>query len=417
MEQNSKISESTFEKIYPSIMLILSSSLLIAWFITNIFYHDFFMEQSVQFSIQLQNLHRFFFYWFYPFTTVLYFGAVVVPFILLFIDKAKDRAILFFLLNFLTTVTSETIKMIYGDTRPCFQAESLIKLMGCSCSFGMNSGHSSGSFVFYFSVFVFYIKSSKMHIGAKIALFILLLFIVFNVGFSRLYYGAHSFNQVIMGFLLGFFFISLTLVIEKRIILLLRNILQNKIEASVKKIWFGVGVLIYFMACLITVIVLWFVRTKSYDSPKNADLMKTSCGVKCYESGSYLSDSHLASVSGLTAVGFLTFFIGIFRLKATSYNKNYCRNQCSGFLLVLKRWTAFIIVLIPVIIGIAIRAFVNVWIGFAVNFIAGIVFCLLFVLVFDKLLICFNAKIEGDFFIEDEYMTFDNDQNIQPALN
>ena len=94
----------------------------------------------------------------------------------------------------------------FRDTRPCFES-NIISSIRCSCSFGMPSGHSSKTTLFFLMIFYEYLYGLKTdnllrRVLRWVASF-LCFFIIFNTLLSRLYIGAHSINQIILGFLWG----------------------------------------------------------------------------------------------------------------------------------------------------------------------------------------------------------------------
>ena len=102
--------------------------------------------------------------------------------------------------SFLLTVT----KMIYMEPRPYFVDDQITCLDKCSAEYGNPSGHSviAGYFLM---LCLDYFHDKPQSVLKKIC-FVFAASIKLLIGYSRLYVGAHSLNQIVYGLLLGLWF-------------------------------------------------------------------------------------------------------------------------------------------------------------------------------------------------------------------
>lgn len=97
------------------------------------------------------------------------------------------------------TLINHMIKAIVNRPRP--NVDILLHYNG----FSFPSGHSATAMVVFGSLFLFL---SRSHYRWRTGLIILLAILIFLVGFSRLYVGAHYLSDVIAGWSLGLMIIS-----------------------------------------------------------------------------------------------------------------------------------------------------------------------------------------------------------------
>lgn len=99
--------------------------------------------------------------------------------------------------------------MIFLDHRPIFLAEGLNTKL-CTLDYGKPSGHVT-SMLIVVPVF-FYSLQKKMNVKNFVKISAQSLFVIFLIGFSRLYFAKHSLNQLILGFVVGIFILILNTV-------------------------------------------------------------------------------------------------------------------------------------------------------------------------------------------------------------
>jgi len=109
-------------------------------------------------------------------------------------------------------MTTHLFKIIFHDTRPCFENQEL-GADGCSCEFGNPSGHSSESVVMYFWICYEFIYKQRFN-HAKILSMIVFIACCLITGLGRIYYGVHFFDQIILGYLIGYFCLSVHFILK-----------------------------------------------------------------------------------------------------------------------------------------------------------------------------------------------------------
>jgi membrane-associated phospholipid phosphatase len=134
---------------------------------------------------------------------VLQFVAILVAYVWM----SRPRAYYYVLLYGITVAIMSLTKIAYHEPRP-YMTESEVYVNGCTAEYGNPSGHAmlissimlTAFFDLYFSDPDTYARSNKVVFGIVLGCdigFILL------VGFSRLFNGVHTIDQIILGYLFG----------------------------------------------------------------------------------------------------------------------------------------------------------------------------------------------------------------------
>ena len=95
------------------------------------------------------------------------------------------------------------LKLIYANERPIFLSAEFDS-GNCACDYGQSSGHalsSAGVFLLIYDDIRHWVKPRLIW---QILLGFSLLILTLAICFSRIYFGVHSYNQVILGFGFGF---------------------------------------------------------------------------------------------------------------------------------------------------------------------------------------------------------------------
>ena len=116
------------------------------------------------------------------------------------------------------------LKFIFSRPRP------LIPLLEPARGFSFPSGHAMMSFSFY-GLLIFMVYENVKNVYLKWTLMILLLLLIFLIGFSRVYLRVHYASDVIAGFAAGFIWIVLSIFVVRRI----EIFSSRKIEPQLKK--------------------------------------------------------------------------------------------------------------------------------------------------------------------------------------
>lgn len=131
--------------------------------------------------------------------TIILLAIIILIF---FIIKKKWRYSLLLILALSAGKLSEVFtKYIIGRDRP---TNPLIEADGYS----LPSGHATIAIIF-FSLLAYYFKNHLKNKAIKYFLFTLCALIILGVGFSRIYLGVHWFSDVVAGYALGMFCLTL----------------------------------------------------------------------------------------------------------------------------------------------------------------------------------------------------------------
>jgi undecaprenyl-diphosphatase len=123
-----------------------------------------------------------------------------------FVLKKKWRYFLILVLSFLGGKLSEiVIKNILVRDRP---DNAIIE----TTYYSLPSGHATMALIF-FTILIYFIKNHLRNKTLKYTLITLCFSTILAIGFSRIYLGAHWFSDVIAGFALGSFCLTLTILI------------------------------------------------------------------------------------------------------------------------------------------------------------------------------------------------------------
>ena len=116
------------------------------------------------------------------------------------------------------------LKFIFSRPRP------LIPLLEPARGFSFPSGHAMMSFSFY-GLLIFIVYENIRNLYLRWILIIILLILIFAIGFSRVYLRVHYASDVIAGFAVGFIWIVVSVNVIRRI----EKYSQKKIDPELKK--------------------------------------------------------------------------------------------------------------------------------------------------------------------------------------
>lgn len=178
--------------------------------VIDVIFGNKFLDMSTSLSVKLQQLPSNFEVFFNLFTNRLSNIIYLVSYFVLILPRNKSNNVFLFSIILIVNPIKDVIKILYVDTRPCYNNTVIDVKEHCPCSFGKSSGHSFNALFFYVLFYkefiLFYLNKSNLKNKKfiKTASLTIICFIIFNVGLSRIYYGVHSFNQVILGYLYAF---------------------------------------------------------------------------------------------------------------------------------------------------------------------------------------------------------------------
>ncbi len=141
-------------------------------------------------------------------------GGIIL--LIFFITQKKWRYSLILILSLSGgKILEVSIKYIIGRDRP---TNAIIEATGYS----FPSGHATIAVIF-FLILIYYFKNHLTHRLLKYLLMTLGFLIILGVGFSRIYLGAHWFSDVIAGFALGIFWLTLLILVLEAITTIFRE--------------------------------------------------------------------------------------------------------------------------------------------------------------------------------------------------
>lgn len=181
---------------YISLLLFLILTILV--FTNNFSYIDDKIESFIL-SIRNKNLTD-------TMNTITNIGSayslIVITILLLFFLKNKKTCLLITLNLIFSFLSSQIVKFILQRERPIN-----IGLVSTS-GYSYPSGHSMVSMA-YFGFMAYLIYKNISNVFLKIIFIMLFILLSIVIGFSRIYLGVHYFSDVLGGFLLSIFYLSL----------------------------------------------------------------------------------------------------------------------------------------------------------------------------------------------------------------
>lgn len=255
----------------------------------------------------------------WAFTNVAYkwYILVIGLFVVFLKDKVRGyKACFVFVVSY---AVRQYLRLFIAETRPLFESDEIYTKY-CSCSWGMPSGHSEGSAMVY-SLLIYEFILRDIHTGpegkklvknftkaSKITFIFVGFWIVFSVMFSRLYFGSHTYGQVLLGFTQALVAFSLMIFFERP----LENYFLRFLNQGRKELLLmitGSG------ALTVLNLVLWF---SVFDSSiKNHKIDVKACS-KCFENEAKAIRTNLGRALPLPAV-FLGLSVGTY-LSNTKYS-------------------------------------------------------------------------------------------------
>ena len=417
------------KKINLIISLIIFTSLVII----DYFFKDIFEKISINITLYISKTHILIETYFLLFSYPLFYGIDIFIFLFLFFRRNKKEAFTGLCLVAFDRFINTLLKILFHDKRPCFSNIDISKI-GCYCSFGKPSGHTSLSTVFYF--FLFYSCFYKKNIGSSLKkiLFCFYLFIILNIGISRIYFGAHFLNQVVLGYSLGYIQLSIYLIIDKSDfiniilntknedflnendyhILKLRNkfflqeenenfdpkkilniIDKKKLRKKYCEIVIFIIFLFNFMDLGLGIYTIIMIENNPYHP-----YSRKYCDSKCFNNGQFLVFNALKSTYFYDVLIFIFHYLKSREDKAFYYNHNYYKDITKSIKFASKRIFILLIVCFPLILSLILRnIFANFVFVTVLIIISNIIFTLFFTILHPWILKKTRLHIKGDFFI------------------
>ena len=282
---------------------ILTTSIALLYIIVNLFTEKEQFKASIHLAIWMQSHSSSILDFFMAFCSFLgYPFLVIVLAIYTFVEPNKFLAykITFFCVS--SGFLNGVLKLLYASPRPWYADEKVLVMECLETDFGRPSGHSMFSIYVGIMFYRSYIYKSEEELlpevdaeaftltprtsnkdifGAsdnkKRFIFILYVIAVILVGASRVYRGAHSFDQVLLGWSYGILCFHLTVYyLEKPVEKLFSSYYDNW-DTNFKR--HLLILLLTFFVCLLLPIGIFVMKDGSLDLQPWAELIKSKCGV------------------------------------------------------------------------------------------------------------------------------------------
>ncbi len=143
-------------------------------------------------------------------SSLFLFFASSLTAVYLYTKRPKD-ALIFISIIYAAVIINLFLKLFFQRDRP----DNLPLVSELTYSFP--SGHAMNSFVFYMAISYFIFRATK-NVKLGIIASGILAFLVFIIGVSRIYLGAHYPSDVVAGFIGGFVWLLSAIIFEKTII-------------------------------------------------------------------------------------------------------------------------------------------------------------------------------------------------------
>ena len=186
--------------------IILLIIFILITFVSEAFYREKLFEKSLEIQRILYDSLPYFIQKFNYYLS--FFGHQLITLLLVIIFLVFPLNSVFNLFSCFITASfiSNTLKILYGNSRPFWEIPSL--KIECEGSFGNPSGHSINTWSFYLSFCDLILSSEFLKIkkNRKITFFSYVITVLFMsaICVSRILVNAHSINQVIFGSCIGF---------------------------------------------------------------------------------------------------------------------------------------------------------------------------------------------------------------------
>lgn len=236
---------------------------------------------------------------------------MMVVFVVYFSMRNKIAVLTFLIYFYCKNYTVYTLKLAFMDPRPFWSTTTVKQLeWGCPDQFGNPSGHSSSMFLFYMLVYDVVLRRD-----APVLLF-LTSAIGLSVPVSRLYLGAHSTNQVLLGMLIELAFLVIYRYKMQEVLYNLLNKLIRRKHASQI-----VYILLVYLLVLIVPYVAYQIRARNPTGQPFIGNMLIGCPKSKTRTGLQML-TQTFSVAGFVGIVF-GILVGIFLSERENYRYLY----------------------------------------------------------------------------------------------
>ena len=391
--------------------LVIATAVFLAITIIDFYFKSTMMDWSVIAIKYIQSWPRILYYWYWIFAGPVYYLIPVIGHLCFFMLGEKNHALMIFMMiGFENTVTN-LLKLIYNDLRPCFLDQEIADF-ACTCSFGKPSGHSSSSVTLYVGLYYILIHSNaRISRNVKRAIIVATAIMLLNVGASRLYFGAHFINQVLLGWALAYLILSIFYILHRNGVfetIVYPYGTEKHRRKTIMNIIIGVFLIIHVLILISWYFVRYYLENKT-PHPFN----ETDCADKCVQSQGFLSDVCITASSFYTSIVYISIGFRLREGELAVYNSRYYSVFFSNIKIISIRLLVWILVMSPLALGLALskQKGLMMWIsnnGFC------LIFALLFFFAMRPLMRLLNVSVKGDYFEVDAGEILEEKTNQEP---
>lgn len=188
---------------------IIALAVLAGIFILHSLYRDFLFERSLVYIENMQKAGRGPLLAFASKAVSMFLGGEVMMFFVFVTTQSiakPSRSLYYLIAIFLNVFFTIFVKLVVHRPRPYMVVEEQIRIHGSSSEFGDPSGHTMSSAQVMLTLFLDVMaerKEKKNTIAKYIGFGIFYFTVLTVVGYSRMFNGVHSLDQVLTGAILG----------------------------------------------------------------------------------------------------------------------------------------------------------------------------------------------------------------------
>lgn len=332
------------------INLITALVVLIGLFIVDFISADVSMAISTNFAANTVNDNSFLRTWFWIFSTPVYHITQSAAYVFIYYLREKHTAFKIFVGVCLHNVLAEIIRLLFRDTRPCFESD-IIGQHQCTCSYGKLSSTTSSVILLLLMTYSEIIKKSDIPNWAKRILLTLFVFVILNTAFGRIYLGAHSINQVALGLVFGYVCFSVALCFKDTLDDRFKDLLNShpSINLSLASRF---KLLLLAFSCInnFFLLTVWSLDLSIFIHRSSLKIPQSQCGKTCIKELEHLSNTHLNQGSLSIIVSFIMILLVLFpRKKGTTISQNYYKNSLAHCKIIIMRMLLFLLMSLPVL--------------------------------------------------------------------
>ena len=334
-------------KIFTIVYLIL----LVTYITADIIWYEAMYNSSQAFTIWTRTIAFGFQSQFNKiFSRYLYDYLNFLPFLLMLILSRKDVALKYTLAFYTLYCIRNAIMVIYRDKRPNWTIND--PEIDCKCGFGKPSGHAATSSIGYGIIVIELVLRRNIHRAFKIGAVVLAYIVVILIMYSRVWYAAHTYSQVIIGHLMA---VSILCLFE------LRSFQISKIcYKMLKENTFALYGFFYGSLLAVVSTAVWFVERdihkKQLSQPDNPYL-SGRC-TKCFGESTQAYGAKMLYSMSQTMTLPMMFLALFFKNKGYTFRVDHFQKQ--GILRFLARSVIFLLFLFPAVYNFGYKGYTSV---------------------------------------------------------